>query len=251
MAPSLAADEGFRERFLAESNLAGLDHPCVVPICEAGEADGQLFIAMRFAAGSDLKALLRGGPLTAERTVRLCAQVADALDLAHERGLVHRDIKPANVLLDRRDHVYLADFGLTKRVGEPQTVEPGLFGTVGYMAPEQIHGEDLDGRSDEYSLGCVLYECLVGARPFARSTHAAVLIAHLGAPPPAPPGLEVVMQTETALAKKPADRYPTCAELVVAAAEALRIDKRARSRVAGTAVRVGCGGVSVQGPGVL
>ncbi|MGA2929651.1 MAG: protein kinase, partial [Solirubrobacteraceae bacterium] len=226
MAPSLAADEGFRERFLAESNLAAsLDHPCVVPIYEAGEADGQLFIAMRFVEGSDLKALLRGGPLTAERTVRLCAQIADALDFAHKHELVHRDVKPANVLLDGQDHVYLADFGVTKRLTESPT-EPR--GTVGYMAPEQIRGEAIDGRADEYSLGCVLYECLTGKRPFERSTDAAVLFAHLDAPPPAPPGLEAVMQT--ALAKRPADRYPTCTELVVAAAEALGIGKRARSR---------------------
>jgi len=121
LSPALAGDELFRERFLAESELAAsLDHPCVVPIYEAGEADGRLFIAMRYVEGSDLKQLLRDGPLTAERTVGLCAQVADALDFAHERGLVHRDVKPSNVLLDRREHVYLADFGLTKRLADPR-----------------------------------------------------------------------------------------------------------------------------------
>jgi predicted Ser/Thr protein kinase len=136
LAPQLVEDPGFRERFLAESELAAsLDHPCVVPIYEAGEADGRLFIAMRYVEGSDLKGLLRDGPLAAERTVRVCAQVADALDFAHERGLVHRDVKPSNVLLDARDHVYLADFGLTKRLAEPSVVEPGLFGTIDYVAP--------------------------------------------------------------------------------------------------------------------
>ena len=229
LAPSLAADEAFRERFLAESKLAAsLDHPCVVPIYEAGEADGRLFIAMRYVEGSDLKALLRDGPLTAERAVRVCAQVADALDFAHERGLVHRDVKPSNVLLDGRDHVYLADFGLTKRLGEPQAVEPGLLGTIDYVAPEQIRGEKVDGRADEYSLGCLLYECLTGEPPFARATDAAVLFAHLEEQPPAPPGLEVVMQT--ALAKEPEDRYGTCAELVVAAARGARDRRAARSR---------------------
>jgi serine/threonine protein kinase len=229
LAPQLAAEEGFRERFLAESKLAAsLDHPCVVPIYEAGEADGQLFIAMRFVEGQDLKTLLRAGPLTAERAVRLCAQVADALDSAHERGLVHRDVKPANVLLDDRDHVYLADFGVTKRLGESLTDEPRLLGTLGYMAPEQLRGETVDGRADQYSLGCMLYECLVGERPFARSIDAAVMFAHLHEDPPAPPGLEVVMHA--ALAKEPLDRYRTCGGFVVAAAEALGVADRARSR---------------------
>src|SRR5450755_2775933 len=139
LAPSLAKDAGFRDRFLAESKLAAsLDHPCVVPIYEAGEGRGLLFIAMRYVEARDLKALLRDGPLTAERTVGVCAQVADALDFAHGRGLVHCDVKPSNVLLDGRDHVYLADFGVTRRLGEPQTVEPDLLGTIDYVAPEQI-----------------------------------------------------------------------------------------------------------------
>ena len=228
LAPPLSADEGFRKRFLTESKLAAsLDHPCVVPIYEAGEADGQLFIAMRFVEGHDLKALLRVGPLTVERAVRLCAQVADGLDFAHEQGLVHRDVKPGNVLLDRRDHVYLADFGLTKRLEDPATDDPRLVGTLGYMAPEQLRGDAVDGRADQYALGCVLYECLVGERPFERSNQAAVMFAHLNAEPPAPPGLEVVMQT--ALAKEPGERYRTCGEFVVAAAEALGVGERARS----------------------
>ena len=229
LSPSLAENEGFRERFLAESKLAAsLDHPGVVPIYEAGDGTGFLFIAMRYVEGSDLKALLRDGPLSAERTIGVCAQVADALDFAHGRGLVHRDVKPSNVLLDGRDHVYLADFGVTKRLGEPQAVEPRMLGTIDYVAPEQIRGEKIDGRADQYSLGCLFYECLTGEPPFARSTDAAVLFAHLEEQPPALPGLEVVMQT--ALAKEPEDRYGTCAELVVAAAEALGMGERARSR---------------------
>jgi YVTN family beta-propeller protein len=216
LAPSLAEDEAFRERFLVESELAAsLDHPSVVPIYAAGEADGCLFIAMRYVEGSDLKELLRDGPLTAERTVGLCAQVADALDFAHERGLVHRDVKPSNVLLDGRDHVYLADFGLTKRLAEPRGAEPGLFGTIEYIAPEQIRGEDLDGRADVYSLGCVLCECLTSEPPFPRATDAAVLFAHLEEDPPVLPGLEEVIPK--ALAKRSEDRYGSCAELVEAA----------------------------------
>jgi len=223
---SLALDYGFRERFLAEAELAAsLDHPHVVPIYEAGNRDGNLFIAMRYVEGSDLKALIHDGPLTAERALRVCAQVADALDFAHEHGLVHGDVKPSNVLLDDRDHAYLADFGVTRRLEHPQAVEPGLLGTIDYVAPELIRGEQLDGRADEYSLGCLLYECLTGEPPFARSTNAAVLFAHLEEPPPAPPGLELVMGT--VLAKAPADRYRTCAELVAAAAQALGIDEHA------------------------
>ncbi len=159
---------------------------------------------------------------------RLCAQVADALDFAHERGLVHRDVKPSNVLIDARDHVYLADFGLTKRLAEPGVVEPGLFGTIDYVAPEQIRGEGVDGRADVYSLGCLLCECLTGEPPFARSTDAAVLFAHLEEEPAAPPGLEEVIVK--ALAKEPDDRYGTCSELVDAAREALGVGEAKRDR---------------------
>ena len=226
----LAQDEEFRRRFLAESRLAAsLDHPCVVPIYEAGEAGGVLFISMRYVEGSDLKALLRGGALSAERTVRVCAQIADALDFAHARGLVHRDVKPSNVLLDSRYHVYLADFGLSRMMAEPQAGEPGVLGTVDYVAPEQLRGQAVDGRADQYSLACLFYECLVGQPPFAGSTDAAILFAHLEAEPPAPLGLGVVMQT--ALAKEPEDRYRNCGEFVVAAAQALGISEDARSRL--------------------
>ena len=223
---SLAQDDGFRARFLAEAELAAsLDHPHVVPIYEAGDEDGHLFIAMRYVEGSDLKALTRDGPLSPERALELCSQVADALDFAHEHGLVHGDVKPSNVLLDGRDHAYLADFGVTRRLEAPQAVEPGLLGTIDYVAPELIRGERLDGRADQYSLGCLLYECLTGEPPFARSTNAAVLFAHLEEQPPAPPGLEAVMAT--ALAKDPADRYDTCMEVIAVAAKALGIGEHA------------------------
>ncbi len=229
LAPALAEDEAFRERFLVESELAAsLDHPNVVPIYAAGEADERLFIAMRYVEGSDLKELLRDGPLAPERAVRLCGQVADALDFAHERGLVHRDVKPSNVLLDAREHVYLADFGLTRRVAEPRGVEPGLFGTIDYIAPEQIRGEEVDGRADVYALGCLLCECLTGEPPFRRSTDAAALYAHLEEEPKVPPGLEEVIGK--ALAKEPDERYGTCTELVEAAREALGLGELPRPR---------------------
>src|SRR5262249_31232393 len=137
LSPTLAEDEAFRERFLVESELAAsLDHPNIVPVYAAGDASEQLFIAMRYVEGSDLKQLLRDEPLSVERTIEVCGQVAQALDFAHERGLVHRDVKPSNVLLDARGHVYLADFGLTKRLAEARMVEPGLFGTIDYIAPK-------------------------------------------------------------------------------------------------------------------
>jgi streptogramin lyase/predicted Ser/Thr protein kinase len=229
LASALAEDEAFRERFLEESQLAAsLDHPNVVPIFEAGEADGQLYIAMRYVEGQDLKQLLQDGPLEPSRAIALCSQVADALDFAHERGLVHRDVKPSNVLLDAKQHLYLADFGLTKRVGEGRTVEPGLFGTIDYVAPEQIRGEEVDGRADVYALGCLLYECLAGEPPFRRGSDAATLFAHLEEPPPSLTGLEQVLPRS--LAKEPTDRYGSCIELIDAARDGLGIAAPSRSR---------------------
>ncbi|MEP6812760.1 MAG: serine/threonine-protein kinase, partial [Actinomycetota bacterium] len=185
LARRLAEDGAFRDRFLQESQLAAsLDHPNVVPIYAAGETEDELYIAMRYVEGRDLKELLREGPLTKDRAVRICAQVADALDFAHSRQLVHRDVKPSNVLLDATEHAYLADFGLTKRTDDARALEPGLFGTIDYVAPEQIRGEDIDGRADVYALGCLLYECMSGTAPFRRGSDAATLYAHLEEEPP-------------------------------------------------------------------
>jgi streptogramin lyase/predicted Ser/Thr protein kinase len=230
LAPRLAEDDAFRERFLEESQLAAsLDHPNVVPIYAAGEAGDELYIAMRYVEGRDLKELIREGPLDKERSVRICAQVADALDFAHSRQLVHRDVKPSNVLLDVTEHVYLADFGLTKRTGDARTLEPGLFGTIDYVAPEQIRGEDVDGRADVYALGCLLYECLSGTAPFRRGSDAATLYAHLEEEPPTLPGLEEVLRK--ALAKEPDERYATCGELIDDARSALGIAAPHRNRL--------------------
>jgi streptogramin lyase/predicted Ser/Thr protein kinase len=222
LAPLLADDDAFRERFLEESQLAAsLDHPNVVPVYAAGEAGDELYIAMRYVEGHDLKVLLRAGALDPERAIRICSQVAEALDFAHERGLVHRDVKPSNVLLDANEHVYLADFGLTKRLGEGRAVEPALFGTIDYVAPEQIRGEEIDRPADVYALGCLLYECLVGSSPFRRGSDAATLFAHLEDTPPPLPGLDNVLSR--ALAKEPGERQQTCGELVDEAREALGI----------------------------
>ena len=231
LAPHLADDVSFRERFLTESRVAAsLEHPNVVPIHDAGEIDGQLYIAMRLVEGSDLKAVLRDGPLEPARAVRVLEQIAGALDAAHARGLVHRDVKPSNVLLDEREHVYLADFGLSRYLGDAALpLGPAKsLGTADYVAPEQIRGEEVDGRADVYALGCMLYECLAGAPPFRRDSDAATLYAQLEEEPPVLPGLEEVLPK--ALAKEPADRYGTCGELIDEARQALGIAEPKGSR---------------------
>ena len=228
LAPRLAEDPDFRERFLVESRLAAsLDHPNVVPVYDAGEMEGQLYLAMRYVEGTDLKALLREeGELDSGRAIAICSQIADALDAAHARGLVHRDVKPSNVLLDEREHAYLADFGLTRRLSDAAPeFESGLsLGTPAYVAPEQIEGKEVDGRADQYSLACLLYESLTGVPPFHRTSDAATLFAHLEERPPAPPGLEQVLPR--AMAKEPADRYESCRAFVSAASSALGLEPR-------------------------
>jgi tRNA A-37 threonylcarbamoyl transferase component Bud32/DNA-binding beta-propeller fold protein YncE len=231
LASELAVDDRFRERFLRESQLAAsIDHPHIIPIYEAGESDGQLYIAMRYVEGSDLKRLLREeGRLEPRRALQLLAQLADALDAAHRSGLVHRDVKPSNALLDSAEHVYLADFGLTKSASDrsAQTITGRIIGTVDYAAPEQIQGNPVDGRADVYSLGCLLYECLTGEVPFLHDSELAVLWGHVHEQPPEasernpdlPEAIDSVITT--ALAKSPEKRYETCAELAEAARDAL------------------------------
>jgi YVTN family beta-propeller protein len=226
LAPQLAEDERFGERLLAESELAAsLDHPNIVPIYEAGEADGRIFISMRYVAGQNLRQLLKDGPLPPDKALALVSQVASALDAAHARGLVHRDVKPSNVLIaptaghEGADHVYLADFGLSRRLSEVAAGEGRSLGTVDYVAPEQIRGEEIDGRADLYSLGCLLYECLAGRPPFERFSDTQVLFAHLEDEPPVLPDLDSVLSK--ALAKSPDDRFQSGRELVEAAREAL------------------------------
>jgi YVTN family beta-propeller protein len=242
LSPELAADVGFRERFLIESRLAAaLDHPSVIPVYDAGEAAGELYIAMRFVEGSDLRQLLQAGALTPERTIALVSQVAEALDAAHTRGLVHRDVKPANVLVAEADHVYLADFGLTRRMGAaPGQLGAGRsLGTSDYVAPEQIRGEEVDGRADVYSLGCLLYECLIGRPPFQRDSEIAVVYAHLEEVPPKPsvrrPELpeEIDEVVARAMAKRPSERYATCTQLVDAARTALGLSDHVERPVRG------------------
>jgi protein kinase-like protein len=226
IAPEFAQDPAFRKRFLREPRLAAsLDHPGVVPIYEAGEREGQLYLAMRWVEGSDLRQMLqRAGRLPPEATVDVLTQVAEALDATHRRGLVHRDVKPANILVDDDGHAYLGDFGISERGGGAAGAGGRMAGTLDYLAPEQIRGEDVDGRTDSFALGCVLYECLSGAPPFRRKTEAEALWAHLRDPPPplrAYPALDPVIAR--ALAKERDDRYPGCEEMMRAAAGALGV----------------------------
>jgi YVTN family beta-propeller protein len=234
IAPELAEDGRFHERFLRESRIAAsLDHPHIVPIFKAGDEDGVLFLAMRYVEGTDLaKLVAEEGALEARRAVEILEQVAEALDAAHEKGLVHRDVKPSNVLIAKaagKEHCYLADFGLTKRTASLSGVTaPGdVVGTLDYVAPEQITGDEVDARSDLYSLGCVLYECLIGSPPFPRATDVALLWAHVHEEPPRPSDLRPELPKAVdgvvtrALAKDPARRYRTCGELVSASRAAL------------------------------
>jgi ABC-type branched-subunit amino acid transport system substrate-binding protein/tRNA A-37 threonylcarbamoyl transferase component Bud32 len=224
IAPELASDERFRSRFLKEPLLAAsLDNPHVIPIYDAGESDGQLYLAMRYVDGPDLGTVLdRHGRMEPERALELLGQVGDALDAAHRRGLVHRDVKPANVLMDEDDHAYLSDFGITKQAGAAATHTGGMMGTLDYMAPEQIRGEAIDGRTDLYALGCMLYECLAGAPPFRRETPAETMWAHLQAEPPRLahcPAIDGIVRK--ALAKERGERYANCREMIAAARAAL------------------------------
>jgi hypothetical protein len=239
LTPDMAEDEGFRERFVSESELAAsLDHPNVIPIFEAGEADGVLFIAMRYVKTTDLKLMIKTrGSLDAKRTISLLAQTASALDDAAEHGLVHRDVKPGNILVAEglgtggTDHVYLSDFGLTKRQDAPTGLtRTGQFvGTVDYVAPEQIEGKPIDGRTDQYALACVLYECLTGHAPYPKDAETAVLIAHLMESPPRVTAERPELRPEIdnviakAMAKNKDDRYANCSAFIKAAGEALGV----------------------------
>jgi serine/threonine protein kinase len=239
LAPELAADDVFRARFLEESRIAAsLNHPNVIPIYDMGSHDGLLYIAMRYVSGTDLRQMIKKrGRLQPETALFLLGQAARALDTAHHRGLVHRDVKPGNLLIERGgdeadpDHLYLADFGITKhamsRTGLTSTGQ--FLGTVDYVAPEQIRGASVLGLADQYSLGCVLYECLTGRVPFEKDLDAAIIWAHVEETPtmPAvlrpdlPPAIDNVFRR--VLAKRPDERYGSCREFIDAARMALGI----------------------------
>jgi len=247
LAPELSEDDLFRERFLQESRVAAsLNHPNVIPIYDTGPCDGLLYIAMRYVAGRDLRAVLKEqGHISPAQALTLLSQAGRALDAAHRHGLVHRDVKPANILIERGaddepDHVYLADFGISKhaRSRSGLTATGQLVGTIDYIAPEQIQGNSIDGRADIYSLGCVLYECLTGRVPFKKDLDAAVIWAHVEELPTAPSAVRNELPREIddvigrALAKDPNDRYPTAHEFITAARAALEAVPQASASTA-------------------
>ena len=228
--PAFAEDQTFRRRFLREAAAAAaIEHPHILPVYAAGDADGTLYIATRLVEGRDLRTiLLLSGQLPLSRAERIVGQVGEALDAAHARGLVHRDVKPGNVLVIERtsaddgDFCYLTDFGVSTwtAAAAATTLTTGqAVGTANYMAPEQIEGAAVDGRTDLYALGCVLFECLTGRPPFSGRSPAEIMRAHLHEPPPAPsshrpdlpPSVDAV--TDRALRKAPDERYDSCREL--------------------------------------
>ena len=255
----LAHNEQFQQRFIRESRLAAsLDHPNIVPIYEAGEADGQLFIAMRYVAGSDLKVLLsQKGGLPLARLLRIFVQIGDALDAAHELGLVHRDVKPGNILVASTqehsghgysDHVYLTDFGLTKRTTSLSGALTGtghFLGTVDYVSPEQIQGAPVGAATDIYALGCVLYECLTGQLPFHRDDDAGLLWAHLVEAPPPVSGVRPDLPAGRRRRGRPGDGQGAGGPLRLLPRPGAR--PRARARRRGTAPRTTAQGDG-QGP---
>jgi len=261
LAPSLAADPVFRRRFIAESRAAAaVDDPHIIPIYEAGGADGALFIAMRFVRAGDLRLVLdQEGALPPGRAAGFISPVASALDAAHGAGLVHRDVKPANILVDARqnrpDHVYLSDFGVSKgAISSVSLTGAGQFlGTPDYSAPEQIQGWAVDGRTDQYALACVAYQLLTGVRPFERDQGMAVLLAHLSQPPPSlssrRPGLPGAADQVLAkgLAKAPEKRYGSCGEFADALREALGLAPYTSRRSASASDRPETGATSRSG----
>ena len=245
LAPGLASDTAFRTRFIRESRAAAaVDHPNVIPVYDAGDAGGCLFISMRYVQGGDVRSLLTDGqPLPPARAWNIITQVADALDAAHAHDLIHRDVKPANMLLDRsgsgmpkvmspadssKEHVYLSDFGISKQKVASNLTSTGQFvGTLDYIAPEQIEGQSIDGRADQYSLACAAFELLCGAPPFDRPNPIALIGSHLSEQPPSLTTLRPELPAAVnrvlgrAMNKAPSLRYPTCGQFAADLGRAL------------------------------
>ena len=236
--PEHSGNERFRERFRRESMIAAaIDHPNVIPIFDAGDEDGVLYITMRLVEGTDLRALIAAeGDIEPLRAAHIVRQVGAALDAAHARGMLHRDVKPSNVLLARDDHVYLSDFGLAKRADSAGglTRQGSIIGRAAYVAPEQILNGRVDARTDVYALGCLLFEALTGEAPFARWEQGPAALAPLDAPRPSPLELRPDLPrgfddvVRRAMAEDPDERYPSAGDLGQAALVAAGGLRRAR-----------------------
>ncbi|MGH3901536.1 MAG: protein kinase domain-containing protein [Pseudonocardiaceae bacterium] len=230
LAPELVVDREFQRRFEREALMAAaLDHPHIIPVYDAGEADGVLYLAMRLVEGPDLATMIEAadGGLDLKRTCTILGQVASALDAAHAKGLVHRDVKPENILIDhvadagRAEHAYLSDFGLTRQLESTALSGTLVAGTLSYMAPERFSGLPSALAIDVYALGCVAYACISGSPPFNGSPES-VIAGHLYAEPPRisdhridlPAGVHAILAK--AIAKQPADRYPSCGAFIAA-----------------------------------
>ena len=247
IAPEYSRDPEFRRRFEREWEVASaIDHPHVITIFDAGEDDGQLYIAMRYVEGPDMRRLIaEQRRLQPDLTAEIVSQVASALDAAHRRGLVHRDIKPANVVIaedgDGATTAYLTDFGLTKAVDTETSgvTRTGMFvGTLDYIAPEQLEGV-VTPRVDIYALGCLTYHALTGHVPYPQATAPAKMWAHINTPPPELPGASPALAEAVAraMAKNPDDRFPSAGDFARALAGAGPSPARATPRAAAGAQR--------------
>src|SRR5512138_155712 len=227
----LHADPQFRLRFEREAKIiAHLEHSAIVPVYDVGEADGQPYFVMRYMSGGSLSDRMKAGVMDVDEAARILGIIAPGLDEAHSRGIIHRDIKPSNILFDKRNNPYISDFGIAK-LSQAQTgnvTGSAIIGTPAYMAPEQAQGDEIDGRTDIYSLGIILYEMLTGKQPYEADTPMAVAIKHitdpvphiLNANPKLPEGMETIIQT--AMAKKKTDRYNTAVEMTDAVRDVAR-----------------------------
>ena len=225
--PEHAVDETFKRRFQREARIGQtVRHPRVVPVLQSGEHNGLPYMAQRFIEGGSLaEKLERDQRLDLETAMRICSQVADGLQALWAAGLVHRDVKPANILLDREGDAYITDFGFAKYVDGSVLTLPGqALGTMDYIAPEQIRGEELTARTDVYALGCVLFECLQGRPPFADHKGVQILLAHMQGEPPDLSGRDDVPafaeSMKLALRKEPAERPEGATEYVRKLSEA-------------------------------
>ncbi len=218
-------DENFRVRFQREAKtIASLEHPAIVPVYDVGEEDGQPYFVMRYMTGGSVAELIEKGPISLQEAAKLMDRLGPALDQAHSKGIIHRDLKPANILFDPAGEPYISDFGIAKiSQGQSTTVTGGaIIGTPAYMSPEQAQGEPLDGRSDIYAMGVILFEMLAGSQPYQATTPMAVVVKHITDPiphildvnPRLPSGIETII--EKAMAKNPDDRFSTAGEFSAA-----------------------------------